>query len=325
MQLWLRRAAVRPLGLLVALPLAAQTPFPADRTTDLREDGATYTVEGRVKIPRNVSITALRQMTVRGNGTDSVLELSGALKLKAATGGKIKLIDVWLELTPDCKELVLSHVQFFGRGGIRPAPDGPADTKIFMEYTDFLERATLTLEMTGGELDIQSSRMTTTATIRGIPRSEKSNSKLDVMILGCTGREQGLLDGLVIESAKSVLVRNCDIAGSESRFVDNEKLDFDGNNARCRALEFRQTTFGGFKRTKVHNTDFTTPRVLFHAPTDGDKAERLKLDHCYFDGMEDPATIKERLIEDAERDPENGVLIQFSRISPTPLGLARPG
>ncbi|TDJ74579.1 MAG: hypothetical protein E2O39_04700 [Planctomycetota bacterium] len=302
-----------------------EKPFPTSSTT-LRTDGALYFVRGRQAIPRNAKIVSLRKMKVHGLGEEAVLEVSGILELKAVTGGEVILEDVWLELTPECRSLYLSHVSFTGKGGIRPSPRGPSKAKVFVESTKFTNGAQLLMDCTGGSISLNAVHATEPVVIRGIPRSDKAGSTLELQILSCQGKERngpykGFTAGLIVEGVKEVLVRNNYLGGKLSRFLNNGAVDFDGNNARSVDLEFIMEYPKDFKRVKVHNCDFRSQRVKFYAPGTGKKAQRLVIDHSWFDTGTEAAVIKAAQIIDNDVDPSNGVLVKFKKIVPIAMGL----
>ena len=327
-------AARFPLAsLVIAGLLHAQgdpIPFPVEKTTDLREPGQIYTVEGRQTIGHRVTIDGLRHCTIRGVGADATLVLEGKLQLKAVTGGKIRFENVQLEIAPECKELTLSDAVFVG-GGMRMTPETTSRVKLFAIKTEFTGGATCDLVSSEGKLEFQSCSFDSRVTIVGAPRSEKSGSNVVVQLEACSGTEngrwRGLLGGLKITGTKSVLVRNCDLGASETAFVDVPRLDFDGNNARSAMTSFSQSEYGAFGKTHIRNCDFRT-KLVFSAPPherDADKAERLMLDHCYFDGRTDPEQIAKAMIVDHSTDPEVSVLCTFAKISAVPLGLGGTG
>lgn len=313
------------LATLGAPALAQGGPFPTDKNTRIEDEGAIYTVAGRQRIPRRVSITAMRAITIQGEGEGAVLEVSGDLKLQPATGGRIELKDLWLEITPECRDLELRSCAFTGKGGIRPSPDGPNDTRIFMSNVEFERGTTMTLEASGGDVDMLACFFDGPLVLRGIPRSERAGSTLVVSMLsskgGQNGRPKGVLGGITVEGLKEALIRNCDIAGPEALFVDNGKLTFDGNNARAARVEFKNSSYGKFKGLDVKNCDFRTPALVFTCPTLGKKAERIVIDHSYFGGSEDPDTIKREKLSDQENNPETGALTILKDVCTVPLGL----
>jgi len=310
---------------ILAPQAAAQVPFPIDKNARLEELGDTFTVTGRMRIPRRISIEAMRELTIKGEGTDATLEVSGNVKMRAATGGKIEFSNVWLELTPECKEIHLADCLFKGRRGIRPSPDGPSDTKIFFERVDFERSASMTIEASNGSILMDGCTLDGPLVLRGVSRSETVKSGFTVAVYGSSGRDRdrvkGLLGGVTIEGIKDGTIRTCDLAGPQALFIDNRKLYFDGNNARAKRVEFRNTTSGGFGGLKIAKSDFRPKKLVLSSPRAEGVSERLTFDSCFFRGIEDPDTLRKEMLEDSE-NAESGVMAVLRDVRAQPHGLA---
>jgi len=302
--------AAAPTALSLA---AADEPLPLRKTVTLRDGN--YTVSGRQVLPRNANLTILRGMRIRGD-SDAVIELEGSIKFKAVTGGKVVLENVWLEITPKCREILLSNVEFRG-GGIRAHASGPADANLFLVAVEFTGSASMTLEMEGGEADLQNMKSAAPMKIIGVPRSERSGSQLDLMMLSC----QPLSGGLHVQGVRKAVVRNCNFGGPLSSFVDNTSLEFDGNTVHSRELEFRVSRYGGFKRTEIKNSDFHCKRLKLLSPPSGDKKERVTLTFSWFRDLRDEEEIRADMIHDSDDDPKIGALAGFKKILPRAIQL----
>ena len=309
----------------LAAPAAAQVPFPTEQNARLEELGTVFNVTGRMRVPRRVSLEAFRAIKIQGQGDDATLEISGSVKFRAATGGKIEFQNVWVEFTPECKAITFGDVLFKGKGGIRPSPDGPADVKFEFERLETENTASVTLECSGGSILMDGCWTRGPLVIRGVARSATTKSGLTLAIYGSSGeverRIRGLLGGVTIEGLKDGTIRTCDIAGPEARFIDNRKLTFDGNNVRARRVEFRNTESGGFAGLKITKTDFRAEKLVLGSPFQADKQERLTFETCYFRGLEDLDTIRTEMLEDA-LNSETSALAVLRDIRSTPLGLA---
>jgi hypothetical protein len=301
-------------------------PFPIDKNQRLEELGDTFTVKGRMRIPRRVSIEAMRALTIRGEGEGATLEVSGNVKMRAATGGKIELVDVWVELTPECREIHLANCVFKGKGGIRPSPDGPSEAKIFFERVESDSRATLTIEASNGSMLMDGCFLDGALTLRGVARSETVKSGFTAEVYGSSGKDEqqrvrGLLGGVTIEGLKDGTLRTCDLAGPQALFVDNRSLVFDGNNVRAKKVEFRNTASTGFGGYKITKTDFRAKELVLSSPPAADRQERLAFEDCFFRGLEDPDTIRREMLRDGENS-ESGVVAVLRDVRPQPHGLA---
>jgi hypothetical protein len=325
--LTVQSVAVFSVLALCALPslAAPQTPFPVDKNRRLEDTDDTFTVKGRMRIPRRLSIEAMRAITIQGEGDDATLEISGKVKMRAATGGKIVFRDVWVELTPECREISLANCIFKGRGGIRPSPDGPCAAKISLEGLESDRGVSITIEASGGSILMDGCFLDGPLVLRGVPKSEKGKSSLTISVYGSTGeverRRRGLFGGITIEGVKDGTIRTCDIAGREALFIDNRKLALDGNNLRSDRVEFRSTVGVKFSGLKITKTDFRADKLVLSAPMQGKKTGRLTFETCYFRGLEDPETIRKEMLRDS-KNSESGVVAVLRDIREKPLGLA---
>lgn len=316
----------RVLVLAALAPHAsAQIPFPVDKNQRLEELGEAFKVTGRMRIPRRVSIEAMRQLTITGEGDDATLEVSGNVKMRAATGGQIEFRNVWVEVTPECKEISLANCIFKGRGGVRPSLDGPSDAKIFFEAVEVERSASLTIEATGGSILMDRCYLDGALVLRGLPRSETVKSGFTAAIYGSSGkvdgRVRGLLGGITVEGLKDGTIRTCDMSGPQALFSDNRKLTFDGNNVRTKRAEFRNTVNGGFDGVKITKTDFRADKLVLSSPVQENLLERLMFDNCYFRGLEDLGTIRNEMLEDAENSKSSALAVMRD-LRPQPHGLA---
>lgn len=304
---------------------SAQISFPVDKNQRLEELGDTFTVTGRMRIPRRLSIEAMRAITIRGEGTDATLEISGTVNMRAATGGQIEFSNMWVELTPECKEINLAHCIFRGRGGIRPSPDGPCDTKITFEKVEFERSASMTIEASSGSILMDKCYLDGPLVLRGVPRSETVKSGFTIAVYGSSGKEndrvRGLLGGITVEGVKDGTIRTCDMAGPQALFIDNRKLAIDGNNARAKLVEFKNTANGGFGGLSITKTDFSSAKLVLSSPVQESKTERLTFESCYFRGLEDLETIRKEMLDDSENS-ESAAVAVLRDIRAQPHGLA---
>jgi hypothetical protein len=304
---------------------SAQIPFPIDKNQRLEELGDAFKVTGRMRIPRRLSIEAMRALTITGEGDGATLEISGNVKMRAATGGQIEFRNVWVELTPECKEISLANCIFKGRGGVRPSPDGPSDTRIFFEAVEIERSASMTIEASGGSILMDRCYLDGPLVLRGMPRSETVKSGFTVSVYGSSGkvdgRVRGLLGGITVEGIKDGTIRTCDMAGPQAVFIDDRKLTFDGNNVRTKRAEFRNTVNSGFDGLKITKTDFRAEKLVLSSPVQEDRLERLMFDNCYFRGLEELGTIRNEMLEDAENSKSSALAVMRD-IRPQPHGLA---
>ncbi len=326
--------AVPSLGLSELSVSAAPfgEPFPV-KTVTIKVDDSQFFVRGRQVIPRKAKVVLLRRAKVTGSGAvgddgeeeSAVIEVSGTLELKAVTGGRVELRNTWIELTPECRSLYLTNVRFIGGGGIRPSSEGPSKTDIFMENVEFIEGASLNLECSAGTLTISSTHCKEPVSIVGASRSDNAESKAIVRVIGCKGGRpggwRGMMGGLTISHAKSVIVQFSHLEGGISRFADNGKLSFEGNNVRSKLIEFAYSKPGQFKKAKISGCDFRSKEVAFQAPVDGEKTERLSVKDCWFSSGDDPEKILADQVLDRSRDEATSAVVSLRSVKERPIGL----
>jgi len=319
-----------PLAFALAPP--AEQPFPLTNAT-LKTDGARYYVEGRVRLSRNQTVTSLRRMTLVGRGENAVLEVSGKLEIKAATGGRCTIENLTIELMPDCKDFLLTEADLSGSSAIVTGLEGPANCEVYLQHLSLRGATRIELEMAGGQVDLQNSFVGSPVVIRGVHPSEKNRAKLKVIVLENKTASGGLVGGLLLEEAWDALVRNNDLAGERTRISNCRKLDFDGNNLRSARFELLQASVKDFAKTKVQSCDFQSGDTRIYAPGDPEepeKLERFTIHTSWFGGETDADTIRRERVIDGGREEGNGMLVTFKKTSSRMRGLggtllARPG
>lgn len=318
-------ALLLAFGSLASPASASQVPFPTDKTTTLREDGVTYVVEGRVKLPSSVTVSSLRAARIEGRGDGAVIEVSGALEFKAVTGGEVVFENVWIELAADCKSLYLSRCKF-KNCGIRTAADVATSATIFGENNGFENSASFEITVAAADISMHGGSSQRPFIVRGAPISEKAANRSKLFMLSWNGQENGrpkaLMGGMIVEGVAEVVVRNLDMRGPLARFADCPKLEFDGNLVRSTTVEFEHSTYGRFGSTRIANSDFKVDKIHLKAPAQGKKADRQLFDHCWFGGPVEPAEITGPIVIDQSVDAALGVLATYKKTSPTPNGLA---
>lgn len=316
-------------------PVPEEQPFPLETTT-LKTDGARYYVEGRVRIPFNQTITSLRHMTLVARGAGAVIEVSGKLEIKAATGGRSTIQNVTIEIMPDCKDLLVTEANFSGNAAVVTGERGPANCEVYLQNLTLSDAARIELEMSGGQVDLQDSYVYTPVKIVGVNPSEKNRAKLKVLLLNNKpggvdpvtgsggGGGAGLAGGLHLENAYDALVRNNDLVGGATLIKDCQKLDFDGNNVRSGKFDLVQPDVKLFKKTKIQNCDFQSRTTRIFAPRNPqkpDKLERIFIHGSWFQGTTEPEEIRQKHVLDSLREEENGMLVSFKKVSPRMRGL----
>jgi hypothetical protein len=309
--------------LFLAAPALAQrgSPIPLEKDSTNREDGVTWVVEGRQRIPSHVKLTSLRACTIQGSGEGAVLEVEGELDLRAATGGHCVIDGVQVEPVVGCKGLTLLNVRFRGDGGLRTVGEAQVEVEATLNDTNFEGKARLDLGLFGGKFLMMGCASDELVTFRGLTSEKQKRNALELQVDSCSGRERALRGGLAIEGVKQVLVRNCDLGGNETKLVDCGELEFFGNLVRSRRIEFRRAAPKSFNTTKIGSCDFRCGELLLVQPMAGADPEKVRLTQCWFDDLLAEADIRTKMVSDHERDAENGALADFVKIQGAPLGL----
>src|SRR5688572_11119507 len=77
---------------------AVEKPFPVDRTQILSKEKSVYTVEGRVRIPKGVEISVLKEIIVKAKGSaPAVIEVEGSLTVHGVFSREVIFEDVTIE------------------------------------------------------------------------------------------------------------------------------------------------------------------------------------------------------------------------------------
>jgi hypothetical protein len=309
--------------LLLAAPALGQrgTPIPLEKDSTNREDGVTWVVEGRRRIPSHVKLTSLRALTIQAAGEGAVLEVEGELDLRAATGGHCVIDGVWIEPVAGCKGLTLLNARFRGAGGLRTDGETQVDVEATLSDTNFEGKAQLDLGLFGGKVLMMGCASDAPVVFRGRTDDKQKRNTLDLQVDSCSGRERALRGGLLLEGVQEALVRNCDLGGEESRFSGYGKLEFFGNLVRSRRIEFRRPASKSFGTTKIGSCDFRTGELLLVQPMAGADPEKVRLVQCWFDDLLEEADIRAKMVSDHARDPQNGALADFVKVQAVPLGL----
>lgn len=312
------------VAVLLALGLAApavarsgEEPFPT-RTVTLKEDDLVLRVDGRVEVPRNAKVVSLRKAQILGS-SGGVLEVSGTLQLKCVTGGKVVLKDVWIELTPECKELYLSGCVFEGNGGIRTGEAGPTEARVYVEGSTFEPGTSLAIDTAKGKLTFSGVKARGPFRVRGVAKDEKGANRSELQLLNLRAYE-----GLHVEGVRQAFVTMSLLDGPEAAFADCAKLDLVSNLVRAEVVKLSQATAGSFGKTTIKATDFHTGKVVFAAPAKkpGD-AERVAFESCWFLDANDPDEVRRRIVLDVARDPAIAVQATFKKLREEPLELVR--
>jgi len=306
-----RSAALSAVLLLIAVAGADEPAALPVRKTVILASGATYFIEGRQVIAPGVEITVQKGSVLEGRGSNAVLEVQGALKIRGVTDQECTIKDLVIEPAAAFDEIRIDMTQWKS-GAVRTAPDTVACGTLAIENSTLEKRVAFDICFGAGEVRLLNTCLYDALRVRGgIPKGKDKNT-LAVNLNGC----RGLLAGLSVAAVKEVVLRNTRVAGAECLFDDCGAVTFDGNKLDAERLLFRQPEPGRMKGWKLQKTDFHGTRILFEAP-EGKARDRILVDKCWFKGLGKPKEILDALF-----DPKGCVEIQFGKIQARPLELA---
>jgi len=318
----IRRAlALAPLLAFVASPAAVaapdEKPFPVARGVVLKEEGVTYYVEGRQRIPKGVEITLQKDTKLVGRGDDPVLEVEGALMVCGVTGKEVEIENLWIEPQAKFTDVRLDTCTVRGKGGIRTVVEGGVDGRLFVEGCTFLDGATVQASLSANQVDLHSTHFYQPVTLKAlVPPGAKATKAAVFLHKGCYEAD------LSVEGFADTTVRAVVIRGGKATFKDCGKFTFDANRLEVNALEIRYSDSGRFKNAKMEKCDVYRTKILLWAPVQKNLNELLVCDKCWFNGVTDDKKIRETVFTDGDDDPACGVKVKFQKINETKLDLA---
>jgi hypothetical protein len=271
-------------------------------------------------LAHTAKVVSLRATTLSGRA-GATLVVSGALEMRAVTGGKVILEDLRIELAPDFAALSLIDCELRGSSSIGSVPDGSHEGKVYLGKVRFGGKTELSLRMTGGDATIQGCHFDRPFHVLGVPRSEKQGSQAEVKVLGCNGEDTGIFGGFSIDGVKECHVAFSDLGGAQVLFSDCAELELVGNNVRSKRFELRQTKTGKFAGTTIEGCDIRSPKIVLGAPPHGDSTEKLVFSECWFGGGTEEDALRAERFEDGAKDPQVGVEAELKKIRSEPAGL----
>jgi hypothetical protein len=300
------------LGAAALRPAAAgggePKPFPFAKSSTLTTGGSYY-VEGRVRIPKGVSIQVQKGTMITGRGEDAVIEVEGDFQLHGVSGDRDVIRDVTIEPQAKFAQILLDTVDFDGKSlGVKTAPDVAVDGRLVVLNAQFSGLAALDVVMSANQVDIQGSGSAAPVRVKAVTPKGATANKVKLMVMNNKG---GLSGGLVVEGVSDSCVRGNVIGGDKVSFSDCGVVTFDANYVTCKKVELLQSTPGRFGKTELSKCDFQIEELLAFVPYQEGKAESIDVDHCWFQGETKPMGVRDRYVKDRSRDPKNGVTVNI--------------
>jgi hypothetical protein len=312
---------------LLASPALAddEIPFPVLKSTTASKDGATYVVEGRMRLGAGVAVTCKQNIRIVGRGDDPTLEVAGSLVIEGQPQQEVVIENLRIEPATQFQEIRIEWARMSGTIGT--AEGTTVSGPLSIDCTTVAGEVKLAFGH--GEIRLMQSEFQGPVTLVGTPRKGEAESNVKIRILNCTrGTDRkeiqlnaGFYGGLQVSRAPDVLVRANWLTGGAYEFEDCAELMFDGNTVvSADHVGFRQTKPGGFKRTQVMKSDFHGVEVRLEAPK-AETPDKVVIDKCWFGGLEDEKRILEEFVRDGSRDEASGARALFRKINKSPLGI----
>jgi hypothetical protein len=299
-------------------PPAKEKPLPVDKTRKLIEEGAVYTVEGRVRVPKGVELTLFRNCRVIAKGSaPAVIEVEGGLDAVGVFEREVIFEGVTVEPQAKFERIHMDMVIFRGSGGLRT----PKDTSVRF-HSGSVELATVCAEAPTRIVCVNpegSKQNNVRVFVRGCPQK---------VMAKCTphGSRVGLTGGLEADGGDDMTVQLSRIGGALCAVRNwGQRLIFDGLKINSTRVEITHREAGKFQRVQAAKCDVYSKEWIASAPADKVLKDTLTLDRCWFNGITEVKRIFDEVIKDGADDPEkNGVRVQIPKVNARPHELAGP-
>jgi hypothetical protein len=313
-------------------------PLPTGKTQALiAQEPSLYTVEGRVRIPKGVELTVMRNTRIVGKGSSpAVIEVEGGFDCIGVFSREVILENVTVEPCESFERIHMDMAEFRGSGGIRTPKDTPVDGSILVENFDMTGQAAMDVTFKTGKVTLSSVCADNPTRIRCVPPAGKDRDQVKVFIRGCDqnprhkctphGGRVGLVGGLEVHGGDDVTIQLSRIGGSLCSVRDwGQRLIFDGNKVNSGKLEFSHVKAGQYQRVQCANCDVYSSEVSVSAPPDPKVKDMFTMDRIWFKGIADPKEVQEKVIRDGADAPDkNGARVALMKVEERPHELAGP-
>jgi len=337
-------AAAMLLGLATGPPAGAfqdggkEQPFPVDRTQILSKEKAVYTVEGRVRIPKGVEISCLKEVTIKGKGSaPAVIEVEGSLTVHGIFGREVIFENVTVEPCPVFTQITMDMTVFRGTsGGIKTGKDQSVEGPLQLELFDFIQGASMDVAFCSGSVTLSSVCADTFTKIRVRKTPGKEKNLVRIFVRGCPqdprvkctphGSRVGLVGGLEADGGDDMTIQLSRIGGPLCAVRNwGQRLIFDGLKINSAKVEITHEKSGQFQKVQCAKLDIYSSEVTASCPVAKGAKDTLTMDRCWFKGITDPKEVRAKILHDGSPDSEtNGARIQLPKINERPLELAGP-
>lgn len=310
-------------------------PFPFAKTTILRDEHASYYVEGRVRIPKGVEVTVLRGIRITGRGKDATIEVEGSLKIHGVHEREVILDGVTIQPCQVFDEIKIDMTAFTKGSGLRTAKDVPCTGYFMLELLDLDKTSAVDLALKAGSVEMATVCSESPVRIRAVDTPGEKGNTVRVEVRGCEQESllkcpihqgvRGLVGGLDVEGANEVVVRLSRLGGDRVRIADwRRSLIFDGNKVDAKTLAFEQPVAGRYRVAQFLKCDVSSTSVRFAAPVEEPgETEEFPVERWWFARTKSDRAEIEKLVDDAADAPgRNGARAKIGKLNERPLELA---
>ena len=287
-------------------------PLPVRRSVILASGGK-YFVEGRQELRWGQELSVQRGTKIVGRGHGAMLVVSGAFQVRGIKDSDVVIEDLTIVIAERCERVHFETVQL-NRCRIRTPKDTTCHANVHFEECDLFETS-IDLRLHKGEVTMLNSGVSGAIKLVAAPKPGKKAAVKALFNTSNIDRE------LRVEGLNSLVVRGCSINGQSVRFLDCAVLTFDANIVKSPAVVFEQSKAGRFKNTKLQKSDFHGTALIFKAPRDGKKKDKIPIDKCWFGGLTKKDKILAKYIKDGHSDTKSGVYLVFRKINKRELKL----
>lgn len=313
----------------------APRPLPVDKTRKLIEEGAVYTVEGRVRIPRGIELTVLRNCKIQGTGSGpAVIEVEGGFDCIGVFSREVILENVLVEPCAKFERVHMDMAIFRGSGGIRTPKDVAVEGAFMLENFDMVGQAAMDVTLQTGNVELSSACFDNPTRIKVVTPPGKDKDQVRIFVRGCHqepmhkctphGGRVGLVGGFESDGGDDVTIQLSRIGGALCAVRNwGQRLIFDGNKVNSGKLVFSHRKAGQYQRVQCAKLDVYSDEVSASAPADPNLKDTFTMDRCWFKGLADPREVFAKVIKDGEDDPTaNGVRVNLPKVNTRPLELS---
>ena len=318
-------------------PPATEKPLPVDKTRKLIEEGAVYTVEGRVRVPKGVEVTLFRNCRVVSKGSaPAVIEVEGGFDAIGVFGREVIFEGITVEPQAKFERIHMDMVIFRKGGGMKTPKDVSVDGYILLENLDLVGGAAFDVCFHSGSVELSTVCAEAPTKILCVDPPGAKRNKVRVFVRGCPqnpfhkctphGSRVGLTGGLEADGGDDMTIQLSRVGGALCAVRNwGQRLIFDGMKINSRRVEITHREAGRFQRVQCAKCDVYSTEWIASAPADKVLKDTFTVDRCWFNGITDVKRIFDEVIKDGADDPEkNGVRVQIPKVNARPLELAGP-